>query len=172
MLSYSLRAIGYGLHQKLQPETSPFTPIVQSFRAWPWYCDQNLHINNAQYLTFMDFGRISWLVRSGFLRRFIGEDTAMVVGLGMTYRREIRWMTKFDLETQAVAVEGRWVYVAQTFRQNGKVMARGIVRVGVRGKSGLLDLEDVWSEKPPKPDADLRAFIAGADAQVHATAAL
>ncbi len=172
MIAYSLRVLRAGLAEKLKPSTTPFEPIVQTYRAWPWYCDQNLHINNAQYLTFMDYGRVSWLVRSGLIGRFLGPDNqALVAGLGMTYRREIRWFSEFQLETQAVAVEGRWLYVVQTFRQDGKVSARGVVRVAVRGRDGLQDLEKSFGEDPPRPDAEMRLFIEGADAQVRTTSA-
>lgn len=172
MLTYSLRVLRIGLAQKRLPKTGPFDPIVQKFRAWPWYCDQNLHVNNAHYLTFMDYGRVAWLVRCGFIKLVTdGDHTAVVVGVGMTYRRELRWFSAFELETRVVGVEGRWCYVAQTFRQGGKVAARGVLRIGVKGPDGLIDFERLWEGAPPIDD-DLRSFIQGADGQLHALNAL
>ena len=170
MIAYSLRILGIGVAHKLREPLGPYEPIVQRFRAWPWYCDQNLHINNAQYLTFMDYGRVAWLVRSGLAQRvFDGAHTALVASLGITYRREIRWFAPFELETRALGYEGRWLYVAQTFRQRGKLSARAVLRIGIKGPEGLVDFAQFWGEPSPPIDGDLRAFIEGADAQFHAT---
>lgn len=173
MISYALRILGIGLAHRTKPDTGPFDPIVQRFVAWPWYCDQNLHINNAHYLTFMDYGRVAWLVRCGFISLVTDPDhTAVVVGLGITYRREIRWFSSFELETRVVGVEGRWCYIAQTFRQDARVAARGVLRIGVKGPDGMIDFESIWDEPAPPIDDDLRAFVDGADAQLHALQAL
>lgn len=169
MLSYSLRVLSVGLRQRRKPPTRPFDPIVQTFRAWPWYCDQNLHINNAHYLTFMDYGRVAWLVRCGWISWITDRThTAVVVGLSITYRREIRWFSEFELETRVVAVVGRWCYVAQTFRQGGRVAARALLRIGVKGPDGLVDFEQRWGRPDAPVDDEITAYIAAADAQLAA----
>jgi acyl-CoA thioesterase FadM len=164
MLSYSVRAFTAGLRAATSDHVDPYAPVVQRFVAWPWYCDQNLHINNAQYLTFMDFGRIAWLVRIGLWRTLGADRRALVAGLGMTYRREIRAMQPFELHTQVAAGDDRWAYVVQSFMVDGGQAARGIVRMCFRGPDGLIPVGALLGAPPPPPTDEVRAWSEGVDA--------
>ena len=169
MISYITRVFSRGLLHATKPPTELSEPLVQSYRAWPWYCDQNLHLNNAHYLTFMDYGRVIWFVRSKFFHKSrAAEYRPLVAGLGITYRREIRWFSRFDLHTQAVGVDGRWVYIVQEFRQRGRVAARATVRMGVSGPDGLVDVAEWLGTDPPVLPDDVVAWATSADVSAAA----
>lgn len=172
MVSYVLQILTRGYFESRKGPVGVFDKLTQSYRAWPRYCDQNLHVNNAHYLTFMDYGRVIWFVRSGVWDRVRSDDyRALVAGLGITYRREIRWFTKFQLETQVVGVEGRWIYLVQEFVQNGKVAARATLRVGISGPDGLVDAQEwLGAEDAVLPD-DVRAWAIAGDAAASAISA-
>ena len=166
MITYTIRLLVRGVRDRRRARLSVYDPVVQRHRAWPWYCDQNRHVNNAHYLSFMDYGRLEWLIRTGlFVPVVRGTETALVAGLGMTYRREIRWWSVFELRTQALAVEGRWIYLEQVFSQAGRDVAKGLVRVGFRDLEGLVDLQSRLPRSPPVQPS-LRRWIDGADAQL------
>ena len=166
MIPYTLRIFAVGLRNRLGPRIPPFDPVLQRFRAWPWYCDQNLHINNAQYLTVMDFGRVAWLMRTGMWDALSARSAvAPAAGINITYRREIRWFSRFELETKVAGTDGRWLFLEQTFRQRGRVGARALVRVGFRSPNGLLAVADVLgAEQQPTPE--VAAWIRSVDALV------
>ncbi len=109
-------------------------PHVRTFRAWTPYCDQNLHLNNAHYLTFMDYGRIAWFVRIGLLQQVVRDRIPLLLGGStVTYRREIPHLAKFTLTTENAGFDDEWFYCQQTFRlMDGRVAARGLVRAAVR----------------------------------------
>lgn len=164
MISYITRVVAKGLVHSRRPRTEISTPLRQRYRAWPWYCDQNLHINNAHYLTFMDYGRVVWFVRSGVLQRARRDGLRpMVAALSITYRRELRWFARFELETECVGVEGRWIYIVQQFHQRGKIAARALVRMGVSGPDGLIDAADWLGADVPELPLDVREWSTAAD---------
>lgn len=164
MISYVVRIVGRGLLHARKARTAITDPLQQRYRAWPWYCDQNLHVNNAHYLTFMDYGRVVWFVRSGVLARARRDGLRpMVAALAITYRREIRWFASFELTTRAVGVDGRWIYIVQEFWRGEKVAARALVRMGVSGPDGLVDVAEWLGTEPPDLPDDVRAWATAAD---------
>lgn len=169
MLSYTARAFAVGVRASRRPPIGPYDVVHQRHRAWPHVCDQNGHINNAQFLTFMDWGRIEWLVRTGLWSTLGKDRVALVAGLGMTYLKEIRMFAAFDLRTQVVGSDARWMYVSQEFRlaADTPLAARGIVRVCVRGPSGIIAPADLFGvESPALPD-DVAAWRDGEDAALR-----
>ncbi len=165
MVSYISQLFARGFLGSRKGPSGVFEKLTQTYRAWPRYCDQNLHVNNAHYLTFMDYGRVTWFVRSGVWDRIRSDGyRALVAGLGITYRREIRWFSKFELETQVVGVQGRWVYLVQEFVQSGKVAARATLRVGITGPDGLIDAQQWLGADEPILPSDVEAWAASGDA--------
>jgi acyl-CoA thioesterase FadM len=47
----------------------PLESDILNLRVWPNDIDFNLHLNNARYLSVMDYGRIHMLARAGLLSR-------------------------------------------------------------------------------------------------------
>ena len=59
-------------------------------RVWPNDIDFNLHLNNARYLSIMDFGRMHLLARTRVLEHVIRSRWTPLVGaVWMTYRRSL-----------------------------------------------------------------------------------
>ena len=59
-------------------------------RVWPQDIDFNLHLNNARYLSFMDYGRIHLSAATGILTPVLKERWIPLVGsLSITYRRSL-----------------------------------------------------------------------------------
>lgn len=140
---------------------------VRSFRAWTPYCDQNLHLNNAHYLTFMDYGRIAWLTRIGLMKVVVKERIPLLLGgSAVTYRREIPHLAPFELTTRSAGFDEDWLYCEQTFRlEDGRVAARGLVRAAVRYRGErkppafLLERAGIEAPRPPLSE-EVRAWIA------------
>jgi acyl-CoA thioesterase FadM len=106
----------------------------RTFVAAARYCDQNLHLNNAHYLTFMDYGRIGWLARNGLMKQVVAARIPLLLGgVTIAYRREIPLGATFTLRTESAGYDTEWLYCAQTFLlEDGRPAARGLVRAAVR----------------------------------------
>lgn len=147
MLLYVFRVLRLLIAQSLRPRVDALAPLDLSFRAWPWYCDTNLHVNNAHYLTYMEYGRWALSLRSGLLAVALRRRWSfLLAGASMVYRRPLPMWKKLTVRTQLVRAEGRWFYfVQELFDHEGRPAARAVLRATVRGRSGAIDAAEVTS---------------------------
>jgi acyl-CoA thioesterase FadM len=136
MLLYSLevaKAVGEGY---LQHPDHPLEPLVIKGRAWPHHCDYFLHINNAEYLKLMDYGRTKYFAANRLLRPMItGDFTSLVAGTSVTYRRSIDMFRSYWLTTQLHYHDDQWAFFEQVFRdEHGHDAVRALVRVCIQKK--------------------------------------
>ena len=72
------------------PRIGTLETDVLNLRVLPNDVDFNLHLNNARYLSVMDYGRIHLLARAGLLTPILKARWAPVVGaVWITYRRSL-----------------------------------------------------------------------------------
>jgi acyl-CoA thioesterase FadM len=105
----------------------------------PWLGDLGLsdHLNNGVYLSMMDVGRADLWFRSGFWARMRAAECYPVVAVAtIAYRRSLRRGQRFQLETRALAVRDRALYLEQRFVVDGEIFARGHVKVRVLASAG------------------------------------
>ncbi len=129
-------------------------------RVWPNSVDFNLHLNNARYLSFMDYGRTHLLARVRLLEHIIRSRWTPLVGaVWMTYRRSLPLFATFTLSSRLMCWDERWFYLEQTFTAPEGLAAVGWVKGILRGSEGNLDPQDVLEHvapgvvSPPIPDA-------------------
>jgi acyl-CoA thioesterase FadM len=129
-------------------------------RVWPNDIDVNLHLNNARYLSMMDFGRTHLLARMQLLDHILrARWTPLVGAVWMTYRRSLPLFSKFTLSSKLICWDERWFYIEQVFTGKQGLAAVGWVKGMLRDASGALNpqnvLEVVFPEviSPPMPDA-------------------
>jgi acyl-CoA thioesterase FadM len=129
-------------------------------RVWPNDIDFNLHMNNARYLSMMDFGRIHLLARTRILSHIISSRWMPLVGaVWMTYRRSLPLFGRFTLASHLVCWDGRWFYIEQTFTGDAGLVAVGWVKGALRSHRGgvepqkVLDLVSPGAVSPPMPEA-------------------
>jgi acyl-CoA thioesterase FadM len=128
--------------------------------VWPNDIDLNLHLNNARYLSWMDYGRMHLLARTGLLRPIIRSRWTPLVGaVWMTYRRSLPLFAPFTLGTRLVCWDERWFYMEQTFIGSKGLAAVGWVKGMLRGPEGSLDPQGILEMvspgivSPPMPEA-------------------
>jgi YbgC/YbaW family acyl-CoA thioester hydrolase len=167
MVLYSLRVLWLLLRHAFKPAIDPREELLISFRAWPWYCDLNLHMNNAHFLTFFEYARWAHTLRAGFLRRVFAERVEMLVaGVSMIYRRPLPWFRRFTVRTRIAAVDDRWIYFLQEILDaRGRIAARAIVRGQARKSAAAISPREVLGVDFPNqlPPAELEAFKAVAE---------
>jgi acyl-CoA thioesterase FadM len=131
-------------------------------RVWPNDVDFNLHLNNARYLSLMDYARLHLLARGGLLNRVIRERLMPVVGgVWMTYRRSLPLWARYTLATRLVGWDDRWFYMEQTFTGREGLTAVGWVKGALRDRRGVVDPQRMLElahpgvKSPPLPEAIL-----------------
>jgi acyl-CoA thioesterase FadM len=129
-------------------------------RVWPNDIDFNLHMNNARYLSMMDFGRIHLLARTRILGQVISSRWTPIVGaVWMTYRRSLPLFARFTLSSRMVCWDERWFYIEQTFNAEAGLAAVGWVKGMLLSPAGNVEPQKVLEAvspgamSPPMPDA-------------------
>ncbi|TVQ96095.1 MAG: thioesterase [Deltaproteobacteria bacterium] len=175
MLLYTARVAAIALRQRRMPRIAPLDSVALSFRAWPWHCDNNRHINNARYLLLMDYGRTAWVSRIGLVDAIVRERLHFVVGGShLLFRRPVDLLEPFTLRTRLAGWDDRWFFVEQTFfRADGRVAVRGLVRGMGRNPSGHLAPEALFAltgqPVPPRPELpeEFARWVSTCDASIE-----
>lgn len=142
------------------PRIGALEEDVLRLRVWPSDIDFNLHLNNARYLSAMDYARVHLLARGGVLRPILKERWAPVVGaVWITYRRSLALNARYELTTRLVGWDARWFYMEQVFTGEEGLAAVGWVKGALRDRTGIvapqrvLEMVQPGIESPELPEA-------------------
>jgi acyl-CoA thioesterase FadM len=117
---------------------------VLQLRVWPSGIDFNLHMNNARYLSEMDYARVRLLARGGVLKPILKARWAPVVGaVWITYRRSLPLWATYTLTTRLVGWDNRWFYMEQTFTAKEGLIAVGWVKGALIDTKGTIRPQQV-----------------------------
>ena len=115
-----------------------------SLRCWPNDLDSNWHMNNGRYLTVMDLGRLDLILRTGLWRVMRERKWYPVVGTAkITFRRSIGPFDRFDLTTQILGWDEKWLYIEHRMEKDGVLMARGLVKGIFLSPDGKVPMADL-----------------------------
>jgi len=127
------------------------------FRALPFDCDVNLHLNSARYVGFADLGRIHLLGQIGILPGLLTRRWfPFASGVEITYIRPIKPFQKLRLRTRVLTWDEKYWYTEHIFEAGNQVRAIGIVRgVFVRGRDvvSMNEIAALTDENPASPPA-------------------
>lgn len=128
------------------------------FKVMPWHIDLNMHINNANYLVFMERGRWDYFARTKAAKDMIKQRVNLIVaGVEIGYYRELRLWQKFELLTTPVAYDDKYLYIEQRFVRGDKICATALVKVVFVKAGKTVNPATVWQklninwQQPPLP---------------------
>jgi acyl-CoA thioesterase FadM len=128
--------------------------------VWPQDIDFNLHMNNARYLSIMDYGRTHLLARTRMLSHILRSRWIGLVGaVWITYRRPLPLFSPFWIGSRLVCWDERWFYFEQTFTGREGLAAIGWVKAVLRNPEGNVDPQTAiqgvspGAVSPPMPQA-------------------
>ena len=134
----------------IRQHISPLSPLeileedALQLRVWPNDIDLNMHMNNARYLSIMDYARMHLLARIRLLEHIIRSRWQPLVGaVWVTYRRPLPVFSRFTLTSRLVCWDEKWFYIEQTFANAEKQCAIGWVKGALRDQQGTLDPQTV-----------------------------
>jgi len=143
-----------------------------TFRVWPHDLDPSIHMNNGRYLTLMDLGRVDVMLRSGLWRALLRNRWTPIAGaITIRYRRELRPLQAFHLDTRLLCWDSALVVMEQTFviaggPRDGQLAARALFKGGLydrKTKSFVPTvrlMEEIGaSVTSPEPSAEVEAFL-------------
>lgn len=124
-------------------------------------------LNHCRYLLLMDFARLHYLRRAGFLAPALRKRWIMpVAGIDVDFYRPLKPFERFEIATQVLSWDDRWFFVRHTFRtpsRTASAIATGYAKVVVRSTSGVVEPARVTrilcgrDVQPPMLPADLRS---------------
>lgn len=124
-------------------------------RCWPNDLDTNLHMNNGRYLTIMDLGRLDLILRSGLWRAMRDRKWYPVVAAEkISFRRSLNAFETFELTTQVIGWDEKWLYIEHRMERDGKVMAQAHIKglfLGPDGKVPMAELVAAAGHDGPAP---------------------
>jgi acyl-CoA thioesterase FadM len=128
--------------------------------VWPQDIDFNLHMNNARYLSVMDYARMHLLARGRLLEHIVRSRWQPVVGaVWMTYRRSLPLFSAFTIASRLMCWDERWFYIEQKFTVGENLAAVGWVKGMLRDARGSVKPQEALERatpgvvSPPMPDA-------------------
>lgn len=132
-----LRMIALWFGARRRSRLSIWDTATTPFRVNPMDLDVLGHMNNGRYLSIMDLGRMDLMHRSGFWSVLSEHGYYPVVaGQSITYRRSLQLGQAFEIDTRLAGIDERWVYLDQTFRSQGQLVAHAVVRARFLRRSG------------------------------------
>ena len=114
------------------------------FRVLPNDIDINLHMNNARYLSLMDYARTHLLARTRLLEHIVQSRWQPMVGaIWITYRRSLPLFARFTITSRMICWDDRWFYIEQTFTGKDGLAAVGWVKGVLRNSKGIVAPQSV-----------------------------
>jgi acyl-CoA thioesterase FadM len=157
-----VRIPALAIRQHLSP--LPRLDVVEEdrlrMRVLPNDIDLNLHLNNARYLSIMDYARTHLLARTGLLGHILRSRWTPLVGaVWVTYRRSLPVFSRFEIASRLVCWDEKWFYIEQTFTGRDGLAAVGWVKGALRNRQSTVDPQQViegvapGAVSPPMPEA-------------------
>jgi acyl-CoA thioesterase FadM len=144
------------------PPMGIFDEDTLHLRVLPNDIDLNLHMNNARYLSLMDYGRTHLLARTRLLGHIVRSHWQPLIGAAwLTYRRSLPLFCRFRLSSRLVCWDERWFYIEQTFTGRKGLAAVGWIKGVLRDAEGVVEPQRVIAgvapgiQSPPIPEAML-----------------
>ena len=118
-----------------------------SLRVLPNDLDMNFHMNNGRFLSVMDLGRIDLIIRMGMLRTLSNNGWYPVIGaIHTTFRKSLYLFERYQIVTQIVGWDDKWVYVSQTIERNGEEIATAHMKTLFMSEDGKVPTELIAEE--------------------------
>ena len=99
-------------------------------RVWPHLIDYNLHLNNANYLTCLERGRWKLFRDIAWFKPLLQNRINLVIAsLEITFIRELRLLTGFNIESRILSWDEKYIYVEQRVLVKGKLHSHALVKL-------------------------------------------
>lgn len=149
-----LRLLVLMVSVRLRPRLSLWDTARTRFRVNLADLDPLMHMNNGRYLSLLDLGRMDLMLRSRFWPVIKERGWYPVVaGQTITYYRSLKLFERFELRTEVMGADERWIYMHQRFYRRGDLVADAVVRARfLRRSGGSVDVAEVMEAAGGLPE--------------------
>lgn len=142
-----VRALTTLLRAKNKPTLDPHEIGISRFWVRPWDLDVFMEVNNGRQMTLFELGRWDFAVRTGLTQVLKAQKWGLVVaGSSVRFRKRIRFGSRVEVRTQMAGLDGRWVFMSQSFWVNGEPCSHALFRTAVTENGRPIDTDRVLAE--------------------------
>lgn len=128
------------------------TPTVLKMHVWPNDLDFNFHMNNGRYLTLMDLGRFHLMAKKGILNAIFKNHWQPVLGgVKLHFVKGLGPFASYDLKSKVIWWDEKWVYIEQSFIQDGTIMATALLKALFVHKGKRISSDQIIALLPTPP---------------------
>lgn len=138
MIGYLIRTLPVAVRARVRQDGRLVSRLRR--RVALQHVDLNLHMNQAAYAEIMELGRTDWLLRSGAWSRWRAAGCYCVVAeQRIIYRRELKPLAAYTLDTRAVALYGRFLVIDHHMLVGDRVHTHNQIKLIFVGEDGVID---------------------------------
>jgi YbgC/YbaW family acyl-CoA thioester hydrolase len=101
-------------------------------------------LNHARQIAYLEMARWDYSWRVGFVQLMRRRGWGFSIGgISIRYRRRLTLFTTFEVTTQLLCHDGRWIYLLQEIIRDGQKYSSALVKAGVVSKAGLVPVPEV-----------------------------
>ena len=141
------------IRAQFRKKINPDEETSLNFRVWITDVDLSI-MNNAAVLTITEMGRIDLIIRTGFLKHAWKNRLYFpLASISAQFRRPLKRFQKFQLKTQLIYWDEKWIYISHRVEREGKTIAVALVKSTVKKGTELIPFERIidelnWQMKP------------------------
>jgi acyl-CoA thioesterase FadM len=138
---------------QFRKKTNPDEEISLNFRVWITDVDFSI-MNNTAMLAITELGRWDLTVRTGFLKYSRKNRLYLpLASIAAQFVRPLKRFQKFQLKTQLIYWDEKWIYISHRVVREGKTIAVALAKCTVKKGRELIPFENIihelnWQMKP------------------------
>ena len=148
-----LRTLITFIRAQFRKDIKPDEETSLNFRVWITDVDLSI-MNNAAMLTITEMGRIDLIIRTGFLKHAWKNRLYFpLASISAQFRRPLKRFKKFQLKTQLIYWNEKWIYINHRVLREEKIIAVALAKCTVKKGTELIPFESIihklnWEMKP------------------------
>ena len=131
---------------RFRKHRNPDEEISLNFRVWITDVDLSF-MNNAAILAITELGRWDMTVRTGFLKYAITNRLYFpLASISAQFRRPLKRFQKFQLRTQLIYWDEKWIYISHRIVRKEKTIAVALAKLTLKKGKERIPFERVISD--------------------------
>ncbi len=137
-----------------------------NFRVWITDVDLSI-MNNAAMMTITEMGRIDLMIRTGFIKHVRRNKLYVpLASISAQFRRPLKRFQKFQLKTQLIYWDKKWIYISHRIVCEEKIVAVALAKCTLKKGRERIPFEKIihelnWEMKPKKRSKMIDEFEKG-----------
>ena len=138
-----LRTLITFIRAQFLKDINPDEETSLNFRVWITDVDLSI-MNNAAMLSITEMGRIDLMIRTGFLKHaWRNKLYVPLASISAQFRRPLKRFQKFQLKTQLIYWNEKWIYISHRIVCEEKIIAVALAKRMVKKGTELIPFESI-----------------------------